>query len=227
MQKEDRDIVRLWLRHPTWYAREVATTLGVNPSKVLALYPFPQYLTREMEPTKRTVFRANQIIHAILSHPKWLAAKVMQVNGFSSTGMGRAKKAIKKYGLTLQALPQEAQLSLPLAPAPTPATQPPVPVVATAESNRSAATTDVAKQLTAERGKLYGHPLDSFSNIAFGSEVVSQCKDPEVRVALDMIWIKICRLIETPDHADSIDDIKGYAETINMIHAERKVRGVK
>jgi len=42
------------------------------------------------------------------------------------------------------------------------------------------------------------------------------------RVALGLIWLKMCRLIETPDHKDTIDDIAGYAETIHMIHAERK-----
>jgi len=42
---------------------------------------------------------------------------------------------------------------------------------------------------------------------------------------LGLIWLKMCRLIETPDHKDTIDDIAGYAETIHMIHAERKKRG--
>ena len=85
-------------------------------------------------------------------------------------------------------------------------------------------TTDI-QELVTERGKDYGHPLDNFMDIAVGKMVVSKCKDAAVRHALEMIWLKVCRLVETPDHADSIDDIAGYAETIRMIHAERERRG--
>jgi hypothetical protein len=84
---------------------------------------------------------------------------------------------------------------------------------------------DTASKLTAERGKVYGHPLDDFGRVAKIKEVLQQCPDPEVRHALEMIAVKMCRLIQTPDHADSIDDIMGYAKTIHMIHAERKSRG--
>jgi len=80
------------------------------------------------------------------------------------------------------------------------------------------------QKLVAERGKVYGHPLDNFRNIAVGCEVIDKCTDREVRVALNMIWIKVCRLVETPNHQDTINDIAGYAETIRMIHAERKRR---
>jgi len=86
------------------------------------------------------------------------------------------------------------------------------------------AHTNVTKELVAERGKVYGHPLDAFCRVATGAEVIGECPDKEVRAALNSIWVKVCRLIQTPDHADSIDDIAGYAETIHMIHAERKRR---
>jgi hypothetical protein len=79
-----------------------------------------------------------------------------------------------------------------------------------------------AKEITDERSKSYGHPLDNFRRIAHARPILNECQDPEVRHALEMIWVKICRLIKTPDHADSIDDIAGYAETIRMIHAERE-----
>lgn len=82
----------------------------------------------------------------------------------------------------------------------------------------------VDQRLTAERGKVYGHPLDDFTRIAKIKEALSGCQDPQVRHALEMIGVKLCRLTETPDHQDSIDDIKGYAECINMIHKERRVR---
>ena len=80
------------------------------------------------------------------------------------------------------------------------------------------------QELVAEKGKVYGHPLDNFRDAQWGSAVIDKCKDDEVRFALNMIWLKVCRLVHTPDHKDTIDDIAGYAETIHMIHAERKRR---
>ena len=85
----------------------------------------------------------------------------------------------------------------------------------------------VEEQLVMDRGKHYGHPLDNFQDIHAAKTVIAKCEDVAVRHALEMIWLKVTRLVETPDHQDSIDDIKGYAETINMIHAERKRRGIE
>jgi hypothetical protein len=92
-------------------------------------------------------------------------------------------------------------------------------------TTEAAAITTNTQELVAEKGKVYGHPLDNFRDAQWGSAVIDKCKDDEVRFALGMIWLKICRLVETPDHKDTIDDIAGYAETIHMIHAERKKRG--
>jgi len=94
-----------------------------------------------------------------------------------------------------------------------------------ATTKEAAAIMTNTQELVAEKGKVYGHPLENFNNIAWGWNALEKCKDDEVRVALGLIWLKMCRLIETPDHKDTIDDIAGYAETIHMIHAERKKRG--
>ena len=93
-----------------------------------------------------------------------------------------------------------------------------------ATTTGAAAVMTNAQELVTEKGKVYGHPLDNFRDAQWGSAVIDKCKDDEVRFALGMIWLKICRLVETPDHKDTIDDIAGYAETIHMIHAERKRR---
>ena len=91
-----------------------------------------------------------------------------------------------------------------------------------ATTKEAAAIMTNTQELVVGKGKVYGHPLENFHNIAWGWNVLEKCKDDEVRVALGLIWLKMCRLIETPDHKDTIDDIAGYAETIHMIHAERK-----
>ena len=91
-------------------------------------------------------------------------------------------------------------------------------------TKEAAAIMTNTQELVAEKGEAYGHPLDNFRDAQWGSAVIDKCKDDEVRFALGMIWLKICRLVETPDHKDTIDDIAGYAETIHMIHAERKRR---
>lgn len=75
--------------------------------------------------------------------------------------------------------------------------------------------------VTQDRGKNYGHPKINFDRIARLQAVVQECPDPLVRSALDMICVKIARLIETPDHIDSLVDIAGYARTIAMVHDRR------
>ncbi len=79
--------------------------------------------------------------------------------------------------------------------------------------------------VTKERGEVYGHPIDMFNRAARGQEIIRKCDDIEVRHALEMIWVKICRLIETPDHFDSAKDIAGYAKCICMIVDKRKQDG--
>jgi len=128
-------------------------------------------------------------------------------------GLPRFTELVKQFGHTQPTLPKvQAPSTVEDEKLPTPAPDTPEPPV-----------TNVQK-LVVEKGKVYGHPLDSFADATWGKEVLSKCKDDEVRHALEMIWLKMCRLVRTPDHKDSIDDIAGYAEVIHMIHAERKRR---
>jgi hypothetical protein len=64
-----------------------------------------------------------------------------------------------------------------------------------------------------ERGSVYGHPSVDFDRASRLKAVVSECRDPLARHALEMICVKIARLIQTPDHLDSWIDIAGYART--------------
>lgn len=68
-----------------------------------------------------------------------------------------------------------------------------------------------------ERAQVYGHPFIDFRRVADLKMVIADCPDPRMRHVLDMIAVKIARLIETPDHVDSLVDIAGYARTGCMV----------
>lgn len=73
-------------------------------------------------------------------------------------------------------------------------------------------TDALQRALTAveERGESYGDVRENHERIAdLWSVVFGHPIEPE-QVALAMTCVKIARLIETPDHADSWVDIAGY-----------------
>jgi hypothetical protein len=71
--------------------------------------------------------------------------------------------------------------------------------------------------LIAERGRAYGHPRPNHERIAaLWGPILGITVTPE-QVALCMVQVKVSRLVQTPDHADSIDDIAGYAECYRQI----------
>lgn len=67
--------------------------------------------------------------------------------------------------------------------------------------------------ITQQRGGVYGHPADDFRRATALKAVVAECPNPLVRHALEMICVKMARLINAPDHLDSFIDIAGYART--------------
>lgn len=83
-----------------------------------------------------------------------------------------------------------------------------------------------AKQLTEQRGSVYGHPLDDFGRAARLKAVVAAIEDPELRHAAEMICMKLARLCNTPGHLDSWDDIAGYARCGRMVIEERERRAI-
>ena len=84
------------------------------------------------------------------------------------------------------------------------------------------ATFDAAIQtVTQQRGEIYGPPSVDFDRAARLKAVVVECKDPQIKHALEMICVKLARLIQSPDHLDSAIDVAGYARTIAMILDER------
>lgn len=79
--------------------------------------------------------------------------------------------------------------------------------------------TSLGAKLTEERGARYGHPRDNFRRIGrkWAADLDLPEPIPPHMVAIMMVDVKTCRLIETPDDEDSTDDIDGYTETLRML----------
>jgi hypothetical protein len=80
--------------------------------------------------------------------------------------------------------------------------------------------------VTADRGKVYGHPYDDFGRAAAIKAAVADCPDLRIRHVLEMIAVKMARLTHSPDHLDSFIDIAGYARTGVMV-LDRQKGGVE
>jgi hypothetical protein len=94
---------------------------------------------------------------------------------------------------------------------------------------------DAVQSLTADRGAVYGHPLDHFpvtrkmSDTWIDARMWAINKTPDRGVGLDhrqeqairhavyMICDKLARLATSPTHEDSWRDIQGYARTALMV----------
>ena len=76
-----------------------------------------------------------------------------------------------------------------------------------------------ANKLTSDdRQEVYGHPADDFKKVVIMARPILDADiDPTLKHALYMIQVKIARLLNTPDHIDSVVDIAGYANTYGMI----------
>lgn len=67
------------------------------------------------------------------------------------------------------------------------------------------------------RRAAYGDPLPNHENIAaIWSRILKTSVSPH-QVVLCMIGTKLSRLIETPDHRDSMIDLCGYADCLDII----------
>ncbi len=79
-------------------------------------------------------------------------------------------------------------------------------------------------EITAERGKTYGHPLAHFNTtqtlynhwlrqrMSRGEQNLSERQESAVRHAVYMICDKLARAVKDPTHIDNWDDIGGYAK---------------
>ena len=92
---------------------------------------------------------------------------------------------------------------------------------ATGEAFSEAITTEAHRLTNRDRRDVYGHPLEDFARISkmwagiLGNEVTAE------QVGLCMIAVKIGRLCHSVGHRDSLVDIAGYANCLDMIRQRR------
>lgn len=71
-----------------------------------------------------------------------------------------------------------------------------------------------------ERAKDYGDAYEMHRRIAAGwSEILGVRVEPH-EAALCMVWVKVSRLVETPDHDDSYVDLVAYGSLAGEIQAK-------
>lgn len=73
--------------------------------------------------------------------------------------------------------------------------------------------------LTAVRGERYGTPDENFGRIWHLWQPILEAPHltGEQRVGLMMVAVKLARLIQTPDDEDGLQDLAGYAATMQML----------
>lgn len=77
------------------------------------------------------------------------------------------------------------------------------------------------KTVTQEREQIYGKAHVNFGRMGDCEFVVRDCDDAAIKAALLMIMYKVCRLVQSPLHLDSVIDIAGYARCIAQIQDDR------
>jgi hypothetical protein len=87
-----------------------------------------------------------------------------------------------------------------------------------------AVTQEAHRLVTGDRRAVYGHPLDDYTKTAkIMSGILGIDVTPEQAI-LCMIGVKLSRLVNSPNHRDSIVDVAGYAECLDLVRQERITR---
>jgi len=79
--------------------------------------------------------------------------------------------------------------------------------------------------VTEHRASFYGNVAEDFARVAAIKEAVAECANPRIRHCLEMIAVKMSRIVNSPDHLDSWVDIVGYCKCAVMILDEERKNG--
>lgn len=81
-----------------------------------------------------------------------------------------------------------------------------------------------------DRSRDYGHPRDNHQRIAdiWNVQLGKKLSEPITarEVALCMIGLKLARLINSPNHMDSMIDVAGYVKCWDMIREKEELSAV-
>ena len=75
---------------------------------------------------------------------------------------------------------------------------------------RSQCLVQAMELITGDRFDEYGEPIENFTNIAAGWSVLLGQEISPAQVSLCMAWLKMARLVQSPDHSDSYHDGAAY-----------------
>ena len=76
---------------------------------------------------------------------------------------------------------------------------------------RKATLAAAEKATTEQRDKIYGSPDVTSIGSRRGSEIIFDRPVTKAQVGLVLAMVKLCRLVQSEDHADSWVDLAGYA----------------
>ena len=82
-----------------------------------------------------------------------------------------------------------------------------------------------AARIVAERRVAYGDPAESMAAIAARWSVTLGIPVSPAKAALCLIDLKLARLAHDPAHADSINDIAGYAAVLREVVTQHLRKG--
>ena len=77
-----------------------------------------------------------------------------------------------------------------------------------------------AAKTVQERGETYGSPRENMARTAALWSVLLKMEISPTQVAMCMIAVKQARLVETPNHEDSVIDIAGWAAVLRECQEE-------